>query len=152
VKKLILVCGANGIGKLTACKNLIEIFTSSAYILEKTEMGWLLKEDLEQLEKYTPKMLKTVYAMHRNDFLVRSNEYRIKEKFKYPGYEILQYLLIDGEFRGAVVGHFRNGPYDLEDVVLDLTPEESGDRKMDILAAICAVNYGKSVTHYQGEK
>ena len=32
MKKLILVCGANGIGKSTACKNLVEIFQSSAYI------------------------------------------------------------------------------------------------------------------------
>ena len=32
MKKLILVCGANGIGKSTACRNLIEILPSSAYI------------------------------------------------------------------------------------------------------------------------
>jgi len=32
MKRLILVCGANGIGKSTACKNLVEIFPSSAYI------------------------------------------------------------------------------------------------------------------------
>ena len=32
MKKLILVCGANGIGKSTACKRLIEILPSSAYI------------------------------------------------------------------------------------------------------------------------
>ena len=32
MKKLILVCGANGIGKSTACRNLIEILPASAYI------------------------------------------------------------------------------------------------------------------------
>ena len=32
MKKLVLVCGANGIGKSTACKNLVEVFPSSAYI------------------------------------------------------------------------------------------------------------------------
>ena len=28
-----------------------------------------------------------------------------------------EYILIDGEFHGASVGHFRNGPYDLNDIV-----------------------------------
>ena len=32
MKRLILVCGANGIGKSTACKHLVEIFPASAYI------------------------------------------------------------------------------------------------------------------------
>ena len=32
MKRLILVCGANGIGKSTACRNLVEIFPPSAYI------------------------------------------------------------------------------------------------------------------------
>ncbi len=90
--------------------------------------------------------------MHRNDFLVKSNEYWLKEKFKQPEHETLQYLLIDGEFHGAVVGHFRNGPYDLEDVILDLSSEAAAARKTEILEAVCAVNYGKSVNRYQGEK
>lgn len=121
-------------------------------IIKETENGWLLKKDIELLEKYEPKPSKIVYAMHRNDFLVKSNEYWLKEKFKHPEHETLQYLLIDGEFRGAVVGHFRNVPYDLEDVVLDLSAEEAAARKTEILEAVCAVNYGKSVNRYQGEK
>ena len=60
--------------------------------------------------------------------------------------------MIDGEFRGAVLGHFRNGPYDLEDIILDLPTEIATDRKIEILDAVRMVNYGKSVTHYQGEE
>ena len=123
---------------------------ASEGVIEETENGWLLKKDIELLEKYEPKTAKFVYAMHRNDFLVKSNEYWIKEKFKHPEHETLQYLLIDGEFRGAVVGHFRNGPYDLEDVILDLSAEEAADRKAEILEAVRAVNGGKSVNRYQG--
>lgn len=125
-------------------------FLASEGIIEETENGWLLKKDIELLEKYEHKPAKFVYAMHRNDFLVKSNEYWLKEKFKHPEHETLQYLLIDGEFRGAVVGHFRNGPYDLEDVILDLSAEEAAARKTEILEAVCAVNFGKSVNRYQG--
>lgn len=123
---------------------------ASEGIIEEMENGWLLKKDIELLEKYEPKPAKFVYAMHRNDFLVKSNEYWLKEKFKHPEHETLQYLLIDGEFHGAVVGHFRNGPYDLEDVILDLSAEAAAARKTEILEAVRAVNGGKSVNCYQG--
>lgn len=135
-------------------KLIKEAIESLAYegIIAKTENGWLLKEDIELLEKYEPKTTKFVYAMHRNDFLVKSNEYWLKENFKHPKHETLQYLLIDGEFRGAVLGHFRNGPYDLEDIILDLPAETAIARKAEVLDAVCVANYGKSVTHYQGEE
>ena len=61
-------------------------------------------------------------------------------------YEPLQYLLIDGEFHGASVGHFRNGPYDLNDVVCDLQdyPHER------LAAAIRSANFGKSPARING--
>lgn len=121
-------------------------------VIEKIGNGWLLKTDIEILKTYSHQTLKFVNVMHRNDFLVRSNDYWLKEKYKHPKHDTLQYLLIDGEFRGAVVGHFRNGPYDLEDVLLDLTQEEVVARKSNILEAIGVVNNEASVTHYQGEK
>lgn len=132
-------------------KEAIESLVSES-IIEKTGNGWSLKSDIELLKSYSSETPKFVYAMHRNDFLVKSNDYWLKEKIKHAGHETLQYLLIDGEFHGAIVGHFRNGPYDLEDVILDLPPEEAAARKKDILEAVRMVNYGKSVTHYQGEE
>lgn len=131
-------------------KEAIESLASEG-IIERIGNGWSLKKDVELLRDYASETPKFVYAMHRNDFLVKSNEYWLKVKFKHTEHETLQYLLIDGEFHGAIVGHFRNGPYDLEDVILDLSPEEADARKADILAAVRIVNYGKSVTHYQGE-
>ena len=61
--------------------------------------------------------------MHRNDFLVKSNEYWLKEKYKSFPYNVIQYLLIDGKFQGALMGRFRNGTNDLEDVILDFSKE-----------------------------
>lgn len=43
-----------------------------------------------------------------------------------------------GEFRGLTVGHFRYGPYDLNDIVCDL-PYLAG-RRDEILAAVEEVN------------
>ncbi len=124
-------------------------------ILIETEDGFMLKADISILEAYEPTSLHFVYAMHRNDFLVKSNEPTLKEKFK-PLYENLeydheplQYLLIDGEFHGVCVGHFRNGPYDLNDVVCDLS--NANERKDEIIEAIKAVNYGKSPLRFMGE-
>lgn len=124
-------------------------------ILIGSDNGFMLKTDALLLESYTPKFQKFVYAIHRNDFLYKANEHILKEKFK-PLYENLnydheplQYLLIDGEFHGASVGHFRNGPYDLNDVVCDLpNPDERMD---EIVAAVKKVNFGQSPKRFMGK-
>ena len=87
------------------------------------DSGYMLSADTELLTSYVPKNLNFVYAIHRNDFLYKAHEHVLKEFAKkltegLPyDHEPLQYLLIDGEFHGASVGHFRNGPYDLKDIV-----------------------------------
>ena len=118
--------------------------------------GYMLKSDLLFLESYTAKPLNFVYAIHRNDFLYKSNEHILKEQFK-PLYdnlpydhEPLQYLLIDGEFHGACVGHFRNGPYDLNDVVCDLP--NATERKYEILETITYVNFGRKPIRFLGKE
>jgi hypothetical protein len=58
----------------------------------------------------------------------------LKQRFK--GHEVLQYLLIDGEFKGAVLGHWRIGPYDIDDVLIEIKPEEIEKRKEEIIMAI----------------
>ena len=117
-------------------------------ILVAVEGGYCLREDADiRAECEVPQ---SVYAMHRNDFLVKSNEHWLKEKFSHPEHDILQYLLIDGVFHGAVVGHFRNGPYDLEDVVLDLPQNQITARRDQVLEAVRAVNFGRGVARYCG--
>lgn len=124
-------------------------------ILVACNEGYLLHSDAELLETYKPTELHFVYAMHRNDFLVKSNEHRLKawskplcEGLPYD-HEPLQYLLIDGEFHGASVGHFRNGPYDLNDVVCDLPDAYS--RKDEIMEALQNVNYGGAPERFLGK-
>lgn len=116
----------------------------------------MLKSDAELLVNYEPKTLNFVYAIHRNDFIYKAHEHILKERarewtegLEYD-HEPLQYLLIDGEFQGASVGHFRNGPYDLNDIVCDLPDAES--RKEEIVEAIRAVNYGKTPKRFMGKE
>lgn len=137
-----------------------DIKTAAAHLAEKgvfiaLDGGYLLSEDVAYLETYCPKSFRFVYAIHRNDPLYKANEAFLEKKAKEwtAGLEYdhdpLQYLLIDGEFHGASVGHFRNGPYDLNDVVCDLPDWQ--ERKDEIIAAIAAVNFGKMPKRFMGE-
>ena len=51
-----------------------------------------------------------------------------------------------------MAGHFRNGPYDLEDVIVDLPEREGETRQEEILDAVRAVNFGTGnpVKRYRG--
>lgn len=127
----------------------------AAGVFVEADGAYMLQSDKELLEKYTPETPHFVYAMHRNDFLVKSNEHWLKERFK-PLYETLeydheplQYLLVDGVFHGACVGHFRNGPYDLNDIVVDLPDAEQ--RKEEIIRAVRDVNFGKRPARFMGK-
>jgi hypothetical protein len=93
--------------------------------------GWTLPDDVS-LE---PRELDpTVFMLHRADTLVRAQRSELKRRF--GGHEVLRYLLIDGEFLGAVVGHWRIGPYDVEDVVLEIPAHERTTRREEILRCV----------------
>ena len=125
-------------------------------ILVESESGFMLKSDADLLTRYESKSMRFIYAIHRNDFIYKAHEHVLKEMAKNLtegleyDHEPLQYLLIDGTFHGASVGHFRNGPYDLNDIVCDLPDAES--RKDEIVEAIQAVNYGKMPSRFMGKK
>ena len=118
--------------------------------------GFVLSADVPAIENYILDDMHFVYAIHRNDTLYKSQEHLLKEWIKSltgnMEYDCdpLQYLLIDGEFRGAVVGHFRNGPYDLNDVVCDLPDADA--RRDEIIEAVKAVNFGKSPLRFMGKE
>lgn len=121
-------------------------------VLVESDGGYLLREDLDVLQLHVAEPPKSIFAMHRNDFLVKSNEYWLKEKYAHSYPDTLYYLLIDGEFRGAVVGKFRYTP-EVEDVILDLSSKEATERKNEILQAVhvlCGAN--NPIKRYQEEE
>ena len=117
--------------------------------------GWMLASDAELFTHYTPAQPRFVHAIHRNDVLYKAQEPALKALVAPLGaglpydHEPLQYLLIDGEFHGASVGHFRNGPYDLNDVVCDLP--HAAARREEIITAVREANYGHEPLRFMGE-
>lgn len=104
--------------------------------LQIHENGYILTDDVEEIRNCTCVPIKSVFALHRNDFLVKSNEHILKEKYKHDAYDVRFYLLIDGEFKGAVYGFFKFSDVPIEDILLDLSEEDAEIRKDEILFAV----------------
>ena len=93
--------------------------------------GWTCVED-RTLEP--ARMDPGVFLLHRGDPLVIPHTTELKERFE--GLEVLAYLLVDGELSGAVCGHWRIGPHDVEDVVLTIPEGECMRRKDEIVKEV----------------
>ncbi len=93
--------------------------------------GWMRAEDAGLKGEIAPA---SVFMLHQSDTLVRSHGSELKRRF--GAYEVLQYLLIDGAFQGAVLGHWRIGPHDVEDIVVELPAAERRRRRDEILNAV----------------
>ena len=107
--------------------------------------GYIRPQDQELLrrEKLPPAFGTAV--LHRNDFLVKAYETQLKVRQREwladrSEWDILYYILIDGEFQGAVVGKFHNGPFDVEDIALSLPAACAQQRREEILSAVYKVS------------
>ena len=109
--------------------------------------GWVCAEDADLPEADSPR---SVVMLHRSDYLFRSHTTALKEQF--AGEEILQYLLIDGRFRGAVVGHWRIGPHFVDDILVHLPAEAKLERRTDILNEVAKTYHPpeSGILHYDG--
>ncbi len=97
--------------------------------------GYCLQEDVCLLDSSEP-VPKSVLVLHRSDILVRYYENMLKTRFIDDNFGVMYYILIDGEFRGAVFGRFTFGPYEVENVVVDLPENEKNQRKNEIFEAV----------------
>ena len=93
--------------------------------------GWMRSADCDLAEA---DIQPSVFMLHKADYLVRSHISELKRRF--GGEEVLQYLLIDGEFQGAVLGHWRIGPHDVSDIVVELPRTEIKNLREKILAVV----------------
>ncbi|MBT3274612.1 MAG: hypothetical protein HN368_15755 [Spirochaetales bacterium] len=108
-------------------------------VLVEYGSGYALQSDFILLSEKSFTAPRLIFALHGNDFLVKSNEHWLKEKFNDRETQVLYYLLIGGEIRGAVKGFYKHGPYVIEDVVIDMPQETVEERKDEIVSAIYAV-------------
>jgi len=92
--------------------------------------GYMLSEDMT-LKKSIPKP--GVFMLHKADPIIRVHMTELKKMFEG---EVLQYLLIDGDLAGAVMGHARIGPHDVDDVQVLLSPSECKARRDEIIAVV----------------
>lgn len=93
--------------------------------------GWILSQD----SNLNPSEIPTsVFMLHKSDILVKSHVSELKKRF--GANEVLQYLLIDGEFKGAVLGHWRIGPHDVDNIIVELPIEEREKRRKEIIDAV----------------
>ena len=110
--------------------------------------GWTCVEDRD-LEP--ARVEAGVFLLHRGDPLVLPHTAELKERFE--GLEVLAYLLIDGELTGAVCGHWRIGPHDVEDIVLTLPKRETMKRKDEIVKEVARFYHppGHHILRYAGK-
>jgi len=120
-------------------KQALAFLTRSGEAVRLEEGMYALAEDARTLAHADLSPGRRVYMLNRNDFLVRSNEAALRERFAHPDWDVLYYLLIDGFFSGAVVGKFKFGPDILADVLLSLPEAERKARRDEILDAVYAV-------------
>ena len=66
----------------------------------------------------------------------------LKERF--GGLEVLQYLLIDRNFAGAVCGHWRIGPHDVEEMASSTGP--TGTRQAAEFLSLSSISRWAAIT------
>lgn len=120
-------------------------------VVERNDTLYFCPEDTEVVMKHSKvEIPPSVYMVHKADYLYRAFESRLKEEYK--GKEILQYLLIDGEFKGAIEGHWRIGPHDIDNIILKISDSETKKRKDEIISVV--ENYYRPpfsrILHYNG--
>jgi len=93
--------------------------------------GWMCAEDASLEVREAPR---SVFMLHKSDILVKSHYSELKRRF--GEHETLQYLLIDGSFQGAVLGHWRISPHDVDDIIVELPAAERISRRREILDAV----------------
>lgn len=103
-------------------------------------------------ETKVPDIPTTVFMLHRADYLVRSELSALKKRFGTK--DILQYILVNGEFIGAVKGHWRIGPHDVDDVILDVSKQNAKKLKTKIINEISKVYFPprSNIILYNGEQ
>jgi len=116
-------------------KKAVETLIESGVLIQ-VEDTIVLADDLPLFngEEQIPR---SIFALHRNDFLVKAHEHALKSEYAHEKHKVIYYLLIDGEISGAVLGRFSNIENELEEAVFD-NAEDQG-RIEEVEAALAEV-------------
>ena len=72
----------------------------------------------------------------RGDFLARAHKSELDRRFGRP--DVLQYVYAAGAFVGAVRGHWGFKPFDIDDVVIELSAAAATALREEVLALVRA--------------
>jgi hypothetical protein len=98
-------------------QSALNALTKSHQLIEETiggVVGYRLPADLEESTD-----TEGFFFLNRNDFYSRSLHKELKRRFPKTTIEPMYYLLHHGQIKGAVYGHFRIRPDEVEDIVFD---------------------------------
>ena len=117
--------------------------------IEGMGSGYVCLQDVRATMELTRSQI-PVHILHRADPLTRSHVTELKERFGKT--ETLQYLLIEGELLGAVLGHWRIGPHDVDDIRLEVPVAVRKERKDEIIAEVSRVYHppNHAILRYDG--
>lgn len=120
-------------------------------LVEVVEVKGLGAGFVLEAPSYDPDDRPSCRMIHKGDYLAHAHATELKAR--YRDQEVLQYLLIDGAFKGVVLGHWRIGPHDVDDVVVELPKKERVARRGEILAEVRKVYSGEhhEVLCYDGK-
>jgi hypothetical protein len=114
--------------------------------------AWFFPEHLQRLLQEDLPEDKTAYVLHRSDPIVRAFAADLKRQYTRPGAKILQFILIDGRFAGAVYGNFRFGENEVDDIRLDLPEPQAQAYKDSVVAGVYAANsFDSPIAHFNGK-
>lgn len=105
--------------------------------------GVMLSVDVTEVEKVEEPVPDLLLFLDNNDYLVKSNELTLKKRFGKSTYKTLGYIHKQGEFVGRLLGYFRFGPDDLEDIELDVEKALQEKWQARIVALIEAAYEGQ---------
>ena len=117
----------------------IESLFEEQVIIEVDESfgeGYILMDDLEEIKGVYNEVPDKIFILDLNDYLVKSNELLLKERFGKSDLKTLHYIMKQGDIIGRVLGNFRFGPNDLEDIELDLEEDLIIEYKEAIVEAL----------------
>lgn len=135
---------------LKAIENAIAQLVDSGDLV-RTDLGLVSPGDQDYLTNTLLLGNPSVFCLNRNDFLVRSSELMLKKRYVRSDSDPIYYLYVDGDFGGCVFGKFKNGPFLLEDVVLDMDPDVALKRKTAIIDSIHLAGDNLPLLRFNGE-
>lgn len=103
---------------------------------ESFGQGFILTDDVEEIKRVKSDVPDKVFILDLNDYLVKSNELILKDRFGRSELKTLHYVMKKGEIVGRVLGYFRYGPNDLEDIEVDVENDKILEYKHEIIKAL----------------